>query len=295
MWSAFQLLAPEAACGLNTSYDEYVSSVPYPATLPVSSEQKVDLMRVIRVMRNYYQDTPFDMRKGMAAGPFGTPTRALEGPAEQLVGGSFERSISHPQTIISQVIQVRSWLPAPIGGTLWFSFHAAHTSFYTPFPAVLLSPGTAAEVALPAGFTNNSLTVVNRGVSAFQAAKFVYNIAQLRFDAMAPRIEGEQSKQELSFLELQTASDRVYVADPSSAREIAETYMEKAQQAVSDWWDLSDELVLRFGDSYTSGYPEWWLRNTDVGFLNGPVPAPPVPSSDIERRSSSSASAVIFA
>jgi dipeptidase len=49
---------------------------------------------------------------------------------------------------VSLVLEARSWLPDPIGGTLWFAPHAAHTSVYAPFPCGLDE--------LPASYSNAS-------------------------------------------------------------------------------------------------------------------------------------------
>ena len=51
-------------------------------------------------------------------------------------------------SIVSLVMEARSWLPDPIGGTLWFAPHAAHTSVYAPFPCGM--------DVLPATFSNGS-------------------------------------------------------------------------------------------------------------------------------------------
>ncbi len=45
--------------------------------------------------------------------------------------------------------------------------HAAHTSFYTPFPAGMLEAG---GVLLPVGYTENSFGATDRGTGAWQAA-----------------------------------------------------------------------------------------------------------------------------
>jgi hypothetical protein len=73
--------------------------------------------------------------QGLAAGAFGSPDRWAAGDGEKAVGGSWERSIATYRSVVSYVLQLRHWLDDNIGGVMWFSFHAAHTSFYVPFPA----------------------------------------------------------------------------------------------------------------------------------------------------------------
>lgn len=38
-----------------------------------------------RVLRDWYADTPYDLTKGLAAGPFGSPNRYAGGAGEQQV------------------------------------------------------------------------------------------------------------------------------------------------------------------------------------------------------------------
>ena len=78
-------------------------------------------------MRDYYEGTPYDLTQGMAAGPFGTPMRWRAGAASS-PAGNFERPIATAKTIVSYVLEVRSWLPPEVGAVLWFAMHAAHTS-----------------------------------------------------------------------------------------------------------------------------------------------------------------------
>ena len=112
-------------------------------------------------MRDYYEGTPFDMTVGMAAGPFGTPDRfgGSNTPNQSVVGG-WERTIATHHSIVSLVMEARSWLPDPVGGVVWFAPHAAHTSVYAPFPCGM--------DVLPASFANGSgWGTVDRGVAAW--------------------------------------------------------------------------------------------------------------------------------
>lgn len=84
--------------------------------------------------------------------------------------GNWERPIAISRTIVSYVLVCRGWLPASVGGVLWFSMHAAHTSHYAPF----FAGATTAAVALPMGYTTNS-GAADRGVGAWQASRFVFN------------------------------------------------------------------------------------------------------------------------
>ena len=88
----------------------------------------------MNAMRDHFEDTPMDMRKGVGAGPFENPYRWR--PLEFEVDGQKylnERAIATQQTGYSFVAQSREWLPAPIGGVFWFGVDDTDGSVYTPF------------------------------------------------------------------------------------------------------------------------------------------------------------------
>jgi dipeptidase len=201
MWYALGVLAPNAT--LPSTYGEYVSDAPYPTTVPTEAGS-VRLADFFHIMRSSYQGSPYDMTVGVAAGPFGTPDRAASGAAEGQVVGNWERSIAVVRTIVSYVIQLRGWLPSAIGATLWFAPHAAHTSCYVPFPVAMLAPNAH---PLPVGYTSNGVGRVDRGRGAWQASRFVFNIAQLRFDLMILDIRAAQELYENASLALQAGTD----------------------------------------------------------------------------------------
>ena len=47
----------------------------------------VSLERLKQLLRDHYEGTPFDMTKGPAAGPWGSPTRWSAGEAEAALEG----------------------------------------------------------------------------------------------------------------------------------------------------------------------------------------------------------------
>lgn len=163
MWRAYSLLAPVAAARLPETYPDYVGSRPYPATVPASN---VSAAAIRRVMRDYYEGTPYDMGAGMAAGAFGSPAR-WSVPAGTV--GAWERPIAIERTILSYVAVCQSNVSRPVGGLIWLAMHAAHTSVYVPF-FVGLTMAAAQPVRLPPGYTTNQLRSVDRGVGAWQSA-----------------------------------------------------------------------------------------------------------------------------
>lgn len=125
MWSAYRLLAPERH--MSAHYTDFNRDRPFPATVAVRN-QSVNVTNLFRVMRDYYQGTVFDLTTGLAAGAFGSPDRWASGVGEELVHGAWERPIALYRTLISFVIVARGWLPAEVGGVVWFGPHAAHTN-----------------------------------------------------------------------------------------------------------------------------------------------------------------------
>ena len=82
----------------------------YPLFL--TPDQKIDPQQVMSLLRYHYQGTDYDTE---------TP------------GGKGERGIGISNTLESHVLQLRSWLPNPIGGVAWIAMSAPRTSVYVPY------------------------------------------------------------------------------------------------------------------------------------------------------------------
>ena len=124
LWRAYELLVPGTK--LEPMYAEYRTSRPYPVTLAAAGA--VSLQDVLKVLRDHYEGTQFDMTKGLAAGPFGSPNRFGAGAGERLVPGNWERSIALYRTTDAYVA-----VSAGAGdGVLWFGPGAAHGTVFVP-------------------------------------------------------------------------------------------------------------------------------------------------------------------
>jgi dipeptidase len=255
MWRAYALLA---GASFPYNYTDYVMDAPYPATV-AAPPGSISLANVSAAMRDYYEGTPFDMTLGMAAGPFGSPDR-FGGPVagDTPVPGGWERTIATHRSIVSFVLEARATLPDPVGGTVWFAPHAAHTATYAPFPAGLDH--------LPASYANASdWGALDRGVASW-ANRFVFNVAQLKFNAAIKQVRLARATLDAASLALQSEMDRRYKS-AADMELIGAAYRRNADGIVSRWWQLHDEIVQSHGDGRNpSGYPSWWLNSSDVGY-----------------------------
>ena len=108
---------------------------------------------------------------------------------------------------------------------------------------------------MPEPYMTGSLTWFTRD-SSWWAFDFVDNFADLKFSYMIKDI-----------------------IDPSLADVYLTKYCtEHANYVVSEWWKLSEYLIVKYNDGYSNipqvakgvGYPAWWLK--EVGF--GPIEKP---------------------
>lgn len=91
----------------------------------------------MRVQRDHYEGSEFDLTKGLAAGPYGDPNRFDTAPQpednltmNEIIEGSYERAISLFRTSYSYVAQGRN-----ISDTLallWFGPYAPSSTSYAP-------------------------------------------------------------------------------------------------------------------------------------------------------------------
>jgi dipeptidase len=246
----------------------------------VKAEIKVGPRDLIRLHRDYYQGTDFDASQGGVAGPFSSPNRwgASTRPPEGFMG--FERTISVHQCSYTTVIQARNWMPAWIGGVVWFANDDAKTSPFAPLYAGNTRIPEAYEIGTRAEFDRRS---------AWWSSNFVGNWANLNFGAMIQDIREAYTGIEDRLFAQQPAVEKValelYKQDPNAAREYITGYSNRVTKDTIDaWWKLADTLVVKYQDAggglagaqrQRAQYPKDWLEKNGYGTMKNPNAPPP--------------------
>ncbi|MBT3244689.1 MAG: hypothetical protein HN352_16185 [Bacteroidetes bacterium] len=263
VWSILRRCAP--SLNLSPDYHRGVEGAdPYP--LWVKPDEKVSLQGVFSLIRDHYEGTPFDMRKGVDAGPFGCPYRWRPlGWKLDDTDYIWERPIATQQTAYSFVSQSRSWLPDPIGGINWQGVDDAYTTCFVPFYCCVNE--------VPEVFQSGDLQEFS-WESAWWVFNFVSNFANLKYSYMIQDIQKVQNR--LEGIEVTTqpavesAAAELYKSDP----EIMEHYLtnycnSNAESVIKEWIKLGEGLITKYNDGYVKNengraqgvsYPEEWLR-----------------------------------
>ena len=116
-------------------YEKYAMGDATAERMPlwIKPDHKVDLHEVMNLMRDHYEGTSMDMSKDLGGGPFNCPYR-WRPMGFEVDGHSYvhERATSTQQTGFSFVAQCRGWLPAKVGGILWFGVDDTYSTVYCP-------------------------------------------------------------------------------------------------------------------------------------------------------------------
>lgn len=266
VWRIFDRAAPslklDSRLGIVSQYATYPFSV--------KPEKLLEPSSVMDLLRDYYQDTEYDMSKGVAAGPFGSPIR-YDGDNKGVIGG-WERPISSFRTIYSFVLQARSFLPDSIGCVLWYGQSSPHSSVYVPFScrqsdvpsAYRLTAGKQSEFSQQ---------------SAWWAFNFVKNWSQLRFDRISEDIRKRITAVQQAAVDARQAMELHARTQLKGDDKAIDAFFESrsnefAASVVDRWWQFAWTLVGKFADGYvttgenpeemeTPGYPAWWLATTE--------------------------------
>ncbi|MEE8637584.1 MAG: C69 family dipeptidase, partial [Candidatus Margulisiibacteriota bacterium] len=139
VWRIFDRVKPSAKFSPWVK-DGFTKDYPF----SVKPDKKLSVRDVFSLYRDQYEGTQFDMTRGMAAGPFGTPERYfgpydgsspdVASPGRKMIG-AWERPISVHYAGYTFVNQVRGWLPDPIGGVCWLGPDKSAASCFVPFYA----------------------------------------------------------------------------------------------------------------------------------------------------------------
>jgi dipeptidase len=263
IWSIFRRAAPSQEFSTDV-HRAIPGARPYP--LWIKPDKKLSVQDVFGLMRDHYEGTPYDMTKGIDAGPFGSPDRCR--PMTWTVDSvdyGWERSISTPQTAYSFVSQSRASLPDPVGGVYWYGLDNTYTSCYVPLYCGI--------DYVPHSYTVGSLQRFS-WESAWWVFNFVANYANLKYSYMVPEIQAVQARLERGCLELQSSIEKTATELGKSDRALMTRFLTEysvshAEQVVSEWKQLGESLVTKYNDGFVkndkgrpeeTGYPEEWQR-----------------------------------
>lgn len=262
VWRAESLVAP--SLNLPAWVDGPFTRA-YPFT--VKPDKKLSVQDLFKIYRDHYEGTEFDLTKGIAAGPFGNPSR-LDGSSPN-VKGHFERAIDVIDCGYTYVVQCRSWLPNEVGGVTWYGANRPGTSVFMPF--------YVGANTLPECIQKADLLKLDRG-SMWTAMNFVDNYSMLRYCDMIKDIQTVQSKFEQRFFSDQPKVEEQALTllkngDRQGAKDLLTHYSDSiASDVLSQWWTLADSLYVKYDDGYITTpeeigqeafYPDWWLKATD--------------------------------
>lgn len=239
----------------------------------VKPNRKVDVLEVMDFMRDHLENTELDMSKDPGAGPYECPYRWR--PMTFKVDGKeyiHERATATQQTAFTFVAQSRSWLPAPIGGVLWFGVDDAASTVY--FPMYTCSTRVPFSFAVGNG---NMMEFTNK--AAFWVFNQVTNLAYTRYNAIHPEIRKKQKALESQYQSFVQMMDAGASAMITQDKKIAVDFLtdfscNTGNELVDTWRDFYGYLFARYMDgnikTAVSGeknpkveqpaLPEWYLR-----------------------------------
>jgi dipeptidase len=251
VWAFFSAVAEDA--NFEARYEKYAfgRNLSAKARMPLSIKPKAKLSAfdVMSHHRNHYEGTILDGRFDVGAGGSGTPFRVRpmvwEYGNETYVN---ERPVGTPMTSFVWVAQLRSGLPASLGGLLWFGVDDATFTSFVPFHG-----GTT---RVPKQFSDSD----GHGIlsystdSAYWAFNTVANFVYDRWFLANAVIQRCAAKQVSLGKQLQDAEAKalaIYDKEPERAMELLTAASEKmSEQLVREEFALFGELMVKHRDGF---------------------------------------------
>ena len=240
----------------------------------------MDVAAVRRIHRDHYEGTEFDLTKGLAAGPFGSPERYIGpydphgdvGDPHAVLKGAWERPISMFYTGYTFICQWKPQLPDALAGTLWLALDRPAESVFVPL----------AVGPMPKGYEQGDTRSFSRD-RAWWTYNLVGNYAQLKFSYMIKDIQERAARHEAAGQQLQSDLERelanLAAKNPRKAQALRSKSLNDHANAVrEDWAKLFELLVAKFAQGFVNsaekmaqgvGYPQQWLDKTD--YAKGPA------------------------
>lgn len=265
VWCMFNRAAPSKNLPVDRAMGDMKAE---PVPLWIKPDRKLSARDVMELMRDHFEGTELDMTKDIGAGPYQLPYRWR--PLTWKVGDKEylnERATSTQQTGFSFVAQMRSWLPDPIGGVLWFGVDDTYTTVYVPMYCSI----TEVPKAFAVGTGNFGEFNWD---SAFWTFNFVSNYAYMRYSEMVKDVRIVQRELEGKFTADLPLIDAAAQEKLKESPALAIAYLTRYSVAQGDavvkrWRKLGEHLVWKYldgnmkdelGNVTHPGYPKAWYE-----------------------------------
>lgn len=276
VWRVFDRVNPDLGLSPWVT-DGYTTDYPF----SIQPKNKLQPRDVFALYRDHYEGTQFDMSKGLAAGPYGDPTRvygSYDGSSYDISNhklyGAWERPVSVYYQGYTYVLQTRPNAHELIKGICWFGADIAYTTCFVPFPTKVEQLPTAYQVGDPQKFSRDA---------AWWSFDFVANWARLNFQRMY-QVDIQPLQARLEEAQTNLLAKWEHEAKEGCSRQVLTALCAaNAHTVLSAWWELADTLVAKYSDGYLNpkpsrpqnegaigiGYPSAWLGLTT--YQSGPV------------------------
>ena len=245
-------------------YEKYAMGDPKAERLPlwIKPDHKVDVREVMNLMRDHYEGTAMDMSKDMGAGPFACPYRwrpmGFEVNGQKYV---HERATSTQQTGFSFVAQCRGWLPAKVGGVLWFGVDDTYSTCYCPMYCGITK--------IPECFREgNGDMLTYSETAAFWLFNRVTNFVYSRYSDMIVDLQKVQNELEEGFIkEVARFDDRAKKTDKDDAlvEQLNDFSNRQAKRMMREWNKLDHYLLVKYIDGNIKKEKDGKFERTETG------------------------------
>ena len=216
--------------------------------LYVKPDRLLSVRNMQDMMRDHFEGTPYDMTQDPGAkNYFDVPYRYR--PMEFKVDSvtySHERAIATQQTGFVFCTQMRSWLPDPVGGIIWFGVDDANTAVFVPMYCCINE--------VPDSYREGKGDLYNFDFdAAFWVNNLIANQCYHRYSQMIPDVRRVQQGIEDAFQaqqpQVEAKAQAIYKNNPAEAIEYLTNYsVNSAQETTRKYQDLAKYLFVKFLD-----------------------------------------------
>lgn len=253
VWRVFDMVAP------SLHLPPYVDTMGDQLPFSVPVDTPISVQDVMRIMRDHYEGTPFDLTQGLAAGPYGDvdrydPAASKDGSMTQADAqkGYFDRSISLFRTSYSSVTQSRASLPDEVGAMVWIAQYKPSTSTYVPMYVGATDVPQPYRIGSLFTYTKSSTYWSFSAVGNWmaKARRYIYP------DVVAAQLTLETPLLENQFDLEAHATSLVEAGDCEGAAALLTSVSDTAaQDALTTYQDMFELFISKYHDGYVMDHP----------------------------------------